>query len=154
VLYLRERNPFQEKLLETQEASLGIKRETNLASVNKSSKNEERLIEKTLTLLEKENPGMKTYRSNLDYNFKTEFKHSFPTFILMITVLFIMTFQLFGYLNLDNGLMRQNWLNNKRFNQNSTFKLVQIQSYIQKELENAMNTKKNLNEIGVASIEP
>lgn len=48
VFYIRERTPFQEKLFESQELSLGVKKDKNPAAVNKSNKDEEQLIEKTL----------------------------------------------------------------------------------------------------------
>jgi hypothetical protein len=138
VLYIRERTPNQTKLLETQEMSLGVKREKNPASTNKSSKNEEQLIEKTLQLLEEEKPGIRTYSQKIDYDFKSEFKLEFPNFIFNAIILIVMTLQIFWFLDLDTSLMRQSWKQNQHFKEETNVKIEDIKSYILSRLEESV----------------
>ena len=129
VFYLRERTPNQEELFESQEESLGMRRDKNPATT-KTNKDEEQYIEKTLKLLEEEKRGLKTYGNKVDYDFGNNFSVDFPNFLFNLIILIVMSVQIFWVLDLDTSLMRQSWKRNQHFNEHSNVKISDIQTYI------------------------
>jgi len=140
IFYLRERTPEQDKLFESQEESLGMKREKNPLA-NKSSKDEEVYIEKTLKLLEEEKKGLRTYSTKVDFDFGNKFKVDFPNFLFNILILIVMSVQIFWFLDIDTSLMRQSWKRNQHFNEVSNVKISDIQNYMYKRLVEASENR-------------
>ena len=133
VFYLRERTPEQEKLFESQEESLGMKRDKNPLA-NKTSKDEEQYIDKTLKLLEEDKKGLRTYSTKVDFDFGNRFKVDFPNFLFNILIIIVMSVQIFWFLDIDTSLMRQSSKRNQHFSEVSNVKISDIQNYMYQRL--------------------